>query len=83
MKKLFTISDGRSVFAREEGNVYELVDWKKKIGYFVMLMVNSYRVTNEKIVALLPDYDEIKLESKSTILAKKEGRVGIYDYYQT
>ena len=30
MKKLFTISDGRSVFAREEGKVYELVDWKKE-----------------------------------------------------
>ena len=30
MKKLFTISDGRSVSAREEGKVYELVDWKKE-----------------------------------------------------
>lgn len=30
MKKLFTISDVRSVFVIEEGNVYELVDWKKE-----------------------------------------------------
>ena len=30
MKKLFTISDGRSVFAIEEGKLYELVDWKKE-----------------------------------------------------
>ena len=30
MKKLFTISDGRSVFVEEEGKIYELVDWKKE-----------------------------------------------------
>ena len=29
MKKLFTISDGRSVFAIEEGKVYEIADWDK------------------------------------------------------
>ena len=29
MKKLFSISNGRAVFAREEGKVYELVDWQK------------------------------------------------------
>ena len=34
-------------------------------------------------LALLPGYDEIKLESKSTILAEKDGIVDIYDYYQT
>jgi hypothetical protein len=34
-------------------------------------------------LALLPDYDEIKLESKSTILAEKDGIVDIYDYYKT
>ena len=34
-------------------------------------------------LALLPDYDEIKLESKSTILAKKDNIIDIYDYYQT
>ena len=34
-------------------------------------------------LTLLPDYDEIKLESKSTILAEKDGVVDIYDYYQT
>ena len=34
-------------------------------------------------LALLPDYDEIKLESKSTILAKKDHIIDIYDYYQT
>ncbi len=30
MKKLFTISDGRSVFIKEEGKVYEFVDWEKE-----------------------------------------------------
>ena len=50
MKKLFTISDGRSVFAMEEGKVYELVDWKKKSGYFVMLQVNNYWIINERNV---------------------------------
>ena len=34
-------------------------------------------------LALLPVYDEIKLESKSTILAKKDNIIDIYDYYQT
>lgn len=33
-------------------------------------------------MALLPDYDEIKLESKGTIYAKKDGIVNVYDYYQ-
>ena len=30
MKKMFTVSDGRSVFVEEEGRVYELVDWDKE-----------------------------------------------------
>lgn len=30
MKKLFTISDGRSVLVEEEGKVYALVDWDKE-----------------------------------------------------
>ena len=34
-------------------------------------------------LALLPDYDKIKLEAKSTILAKKDGIVDVYDYYKT
>ena len=34
-------------------------------------------------LTLLPDYDEIKLESKSTILAEKDDVIDIYDYYRT
>ena len=31
---------------------------------------------------LLPNYDEIELESKGTIRAKKDGIVDVYDYYR-
>ena len=33
-------------------------------------------------LALLPDYDEIKLESIGAICAKKDDKVDVYDYYQ-
>jgi len=34
MKKLFTISDDRSVFVIEEGAVFELIDWKENVRTF-------------------------------------------------
>ena len=53
---------------------------------FSALDVAFFEGEEEVILAalkLLPEYDKIKLESKSTILAEKNDVTDIYDYYQT
>ena len=75
MKKLFTISDGRSVFVEEEGKVYELVDWKKEECKFLNAagqeILDYQREECEKSI-----YDEQNTDDKTQVTPMIDGFYG-------